>query len=297
MTTRWNIKGHAPWRWGCAALLAAGIVTAVHAQKIQAGTLAYLFTTSTEQEDSVASWGFNALDGKPGTAWCSGPDGVGQKMVVGFARQERITHVGVVVGAVKAGKLDKTHARVRELELTDGQEKRSLILRDDVEQQETQLEPPMNVRQLVITVKDIHAGADAHSPVCLAELSFRDGTTPLTGEVVVKQLKGLSKPRLRVAGPWLDEPSAPERYLTLSLDGSFSWRHEPLMEGERSSLHGTWDVSGSKLVLKPRTGKPITLRVALNRVEGRGGSFSQLELTGKDAPDKLPGLYRPASAP
>jgi hypothetical protein len=260
-----------------------------------AGGLAYLLSSSTQDEESVAWYGYNAVDGKVGTAWCSGPDPVGQRLLLGFVRQEHITHVSVVPGLVEGGKLNRTRARVRVLELNNGKQKRTVELKDDVAAQELALEPPLDARQLALTVREVYPGESRDAPACLADVTLRDGPTVLTGEAVTRAARGFPRPKLKLVGPWVDEPTAPERFFTLSLDGTFAWSHAPLMEGEPSSLHGTWDLGGGKLTLKPKGGgKPVVLKAALNRMEGRGGAFEQLDLEGTDGPEKLPGHYRPA---
>ena len=276
-------------------VLVAGASPGWSAEKGAPGGLAYLVSSSTQDEESTATYGYNAVDGKVGTAWCSGPDPIEQRLLLGFVKPERITHVSVVPGGVEAGKLDRAHARARVLELNDGRQKRTVVLKDDAEAQEVTLEPPLNARQLAITVKEAFPGETRDSGVCIADVTLRDGPTVLTGEALAKVARAFPRAKLKLVGPWVDEPTAPERFLTLSLDGSFAWNHAPLMDGEPVSLQGTWDLGAGKLTLKPRgVAKPVVLKVAFNRVEGRGGSFDQLELEGADAPEKLPGHYRPA---
>ncbi|MEW5848398.1 MAG: discoidin domain-containing protein [Myxococcota bacterium] len=277
---------------GAATLLLLG--TVARADKSVPGVFSYVIATSSENGEAPSTWPFNALDGKPTTGWCTAGDAVGQSLVLGFMKPETITHVGGVPGVVVGTLLDGGHARVRELELNDGKERRTVVFIDDAKLQEVMLQPPMTVRELTITIKDVFPSEKAGAGACLGELSLRKGDMPLTGEAVARQVRGITRPKLRLVGPWVDNPSAPERFLTLALDGTFTWRFEPLMEGSPTTLSGTWDVANGRLQLKPRAGKPSALKYTHDKVQERGGTFQQLVLEGEAGHEKLPGSYRPA---
>jgi len=279
-----------------AALLAAlllPVAGSAAADKAAPGVLAYLHTSSNENGDAPSTWGFNAVDGKPTTAWCTGGDPVGQVLILGFSKTETLTHISVVVGALSGDGLDKSHARVRELELNDGREKRNITLADDAQPQELALSPPMNVRQLALVIREVYP-SEGKPSACLADVTLRNGAATLTGEGMARQVRGIPRNKLVLTGPWLDEPSAPERYLTFSLDGTFSWTFAPLMEGEPITVKGEWDLVGNKLHLKPKgASKPVLMRVEREKVAGRKGNVDQLVIDGEGIHEKFPGNYQP----
>jgi hypothetical protein len=273
--------------WVGGLCVAAGVITAHAADQ---SSVAWLHTSGNLNGDAPSTWGFNAVDGKPNTAWCAG-QGKGAWLTVGFTRPVTITHVAVQVGALKGTGLDKGKGRVAELEMNDGNQKRTLTLRDDPGLQELQISPPITAQQVTFTVRDVFPGAE--DAVCVGEVTLRNGTTEWLGDAVARQARSVSRPMLSLTGVWWDNPSAPEKFLTLALDGSFSWAVEPIMEGEPERISGTWEASGGKLTLKPKKGAPFTLRMGRERVAGKAGSFEQLALDGNGGPERLPGNYQP----
>lgn len=258
--------------------------------------LAYLHSTSNENGEAPSTWGFNAVDGKPTTAWCTGgEEPKGQMIILGFAKQETITHIAVIPGAMGSGDaLDKGRARVSELEINNGQEKRNIVLQDDAKPQELELHPPMQARQLALVIKDVRPAEGGKHAACLAEVMLRNGANQLTGDVVARQVRGVARNKLALTGPWVDEPSAPERYLTLAMDGTFTWVYEPLMEGNPATLKGEWDLANGRLMLKPKGApKPVALRLEREKVAGRKGTVDQLTLDGDGGHEKLAGNYQP----
>jgi hypothetical protein len=281
--------------WGRGAVVLAWLAVAghAHADKSPPGPLAYLHTSGNENGDAPSTWGFNAVDGKPTTAWCTTSEPVGQTLILGFARQETLTHISVVVGALSGDGLDKTHARVRELELNDGREKRNITLADQAGPQELTLSPPMAVWKLALVIREVYPG-EGKTSACLADVTLRNGPTVVTGDVMARQVRGVPRNKLMLTGPWLDEPSAPERFLTLSLDGTFSWVFEPLMDGERTTIKGEWDLLGNKLQLKPKgAAKAVVMRVERETVAGRKGNIDQLVIDGEGIHEKFSGNYQP----
>lgn len=282
-------------RWTAGGLLLAVPLGASADGRIAPGQLSYLHASSAENGDAPSTWGFNAVDGKNTTAWCTGgEDPVGQMVVLGFMQKETISSISVVAGQLRGGILDTGHARVRELQLNDGHEKRNITLADQAEPQELQLQPPMQVRQLALVVKDVYPAEGSNPSACLADVTLSHGKTLLTGESVARMARSLPRNKLSLVGVWIDDPSAPERFLTFSLDGTFAWRFEPLMEGSPVTLKGEWDLSGSRLTLKVKGHpKPAVFKVERERVVTRKGAHEQLTLDGEDGHEKLAGEYRP----
>ncbi len=276
--------------------LAAAVPAAADKDKDKGpNVLAYLHSSTNENGEAPSTWGYNAVDGKPTTAWCTGGDDPkGQMLILGFSKQETITHISVIPGAVGGDGLDKSHARVSELEINNGQEKRTIVLQDDVKPMELELQPPMHAWKVALVIKDIRPAEGGKHSACLAEVTLRSGGITLTGENVARQVRGMARNKLALTGPWVDEPSAPERYLTLAMDGTFSWVFEPLMEGTPTKLQGEWDLANGRLLLKPKGApKAIPLRMEREKVAGRKGTVDQLTLEGEGGHEKLPGNYQP----
>lgn len=263
------------------------------ARKAKAESMvAWLHTSSNLNGDAPSTWGFNAVDGKPTTAWCTASGAVGQALTMGFVKPVTITHVSVIPGALKGDGLDKRRARVHELEMNDGRQKRTLTLEDEGKPQELQLEAAIKVSQLVFTVRSVFPGASEASPVCISEITLRNGDHEILGELVARQARGVTRPVLGLTGVWLDNPSAPERFLTLNLNGTFVWSYSPLLEGDPARLVGKWDLSGRKISFKAKGVKPFTLRYARKRAS-ETAELEKLTLTGAGGHEKLAGTYQP----
>lgn len=270
----------------------------LHAAKSVPEVVGYLLASSSESGDAPATWQYNAIDGKPTTAWCTRGDGMGQQLVLGFMRAETITHIAIVPGSVVGEGVDRNHARVREIELNDGRERRTITLADKADAQELAITPPVVSRQLTITIKDVFPSENELTPgACIGEIALKNGPQLLTGDAVARLLRSVPRNQLPLTGPWLDEPSATERFLTFYLDGSFTWVFEPLMDGDPVTVTGTYKVSSGRITLEPKGGKPSIFTLERDRVSSREGTFETLTVTGEGVHEKFAGTYQPAVRP
>jgi hypothetical protein len=278
--------------------LAAFTASGADAARSVPGVLAYLNTSSNENGDARSTWGFNAVDGNRSSAWCTDNRAIGQRLVLGFMKAETATHIAVIPGMLLGSSLNRNYARVRELEINDGHEKRLITLKDEAELQEVTLEPPMTLRQFSMVIRDLYAGENHKDRACISEIVLRNGPMALTGEGIAKQAKRINPKTLALVGPWVDNPSAPERHLTLALDGTLLWLFEPIMDGTPADFAGSWELDNGRLHVKPKNGgKPVVLKVGLDKVAGKQGAFKQLTLDGRGGHEKLPGQYQPALPP
>lgn len=290
MHTRPSLCARQLLPWMCLLL-----PVAAHADKSVPGAVSWLLASSAENGDAPSTWAWNAVDGKPTTAWCSKGGDVGERLVLGFHRPETITHISIQGGAVNSHGVDRKHARVKELEINDGVEKRTLSLEDGGEGRVLEISPPMQARQLSFIVREVYPAEGGEGGVCIGDILLKSGNQPLTGDAVGRAVRSAPRTHLPLLGPWLDNPSAPERVLTFNLDGTFTWRFDPIMEGKPSQLAGQWDVAGGRITLKLKGGhKPVVLKFARDRMAGKSGTFDTLTLEGTGGHEKLPGTYQPA---
>ena len=67
---------------------------------LQAGEVAYV---EWSRADDDKRWGYAAFDGDEATAWCSGQDGVGDTLTLGFVGPRKVDEIGLIVGARQKG--------------------------------------------------------------------------------------------------------------------------------------------------------------------------------------------------
>ena len=72
-----------------------------------AANIAFVEASSELDEGRPATYGYNLVDGKDTSAWCSQEQPNNEAVMIGFDRRVKITKVGVIVGALKGGKIDQ----------------------------------------------------------------------------------------------------------------------------------------------------------------------------------------------
>lgn len=274
-------------------LALAGLVSAPTHAAASGGAVAYAEAGSELDNGRPRSYVYNAVDGKPSTQWCSSPRKTKETLVVGFTKPTKVTHFGMIAGALKKDALDPKRHRIKRVAVSDGTTRRELVLKNSPDLQEVELKPPSTTTRLVIDILEVEPGSDPLSPVCVAELSLLSGKRSLTGDEVAKRVRGLSTPARRMLHSWVDEVSAPESTLTFAVDGTFQYVFEPLLEGEPVTLKGKWFAGHRKLTLDVR-GKKYNLKTKLSRIDDGDGQTTELVLVGKAPHDSLNRSFRPA---
>lgn len=258
---------------GVAAVVAALVSTGAHAQ-----ALAYIEASSELDDGKPASFAYNLVDGKDTTAWCTKPNPAGEdRLVFGFTKSATISELGMVVGAVKGGKLDKRRHRAREVVISDGRVERIIPMKDTHELQVVKLDPPAKGRMIVVQIRQTYEG-EPGTPLCVGEIHLK-GRRAHTGAELARQVRSLPTPARRMLHSWVDAVDAPERSLQFALDGTFSYDYTPFIEGKPVRLRGKWKASHRALTLEIGS-KSYHLKKVLSRIEGENGTSEQLTLSG-----------------
>lgn len=261
-----------------------------------AGELAYVeWTRSFDQ--GTKSWGYNAFDDREQSVWCSGPDGVGDQLVVGLIGNQKIDEVGLIIGAVdKKGVLDTTRARVKALRVSDGRTQQLLSFADKPSLQLVRINPALNSKRLTFKVEDVYFGARRSDPVCISSIVLRKGGSVINNARVGSKMRAIKPAEAELLHLWVDAPGAPERYLTFGLDGTFSWVYAPILEGKPAKITGHWKRKGDSLRLSPSRGKSLSLKMSFGRVADGEQVFSQLVIEGKGPHPAFAATYQAASS-
>lgn len=269
--------------------LAAAVVST--AGPAAAQSLAFVEASSELDNGRPRSYAYNLVDGKDTTAWCSKPNPGAEKITFGFTKRATVTEIGVVVGAVKGGKIDKRRHRAAQIVVSDGRMERILPMRDEPGMQKVKLNPPAKGRMLVVEVRELHMG-EAGTPVCVGEIFLKGGHV-YTHSKIGREVRSLSTPARRMLHTWVDDVGAPERLLTFALNGKFYYEYTPLMEGKPIKLIGDWRASHRGLTLEWR-GKKYHLKKRLTDIEGDFGASKQLTIQGKAPHSSLISDYQVA---
>lgn len=263
---------------------------------VSAQDVAYVEWTSDGSEGKPGAWGYNAFDGREGTAWCSAGDGVGETLTVGFIGKQKVSEIGVIVGALSKGQLDKGRARLRQLTVSDGRTKLTLSFRDTPDLQFVKFKPQLDSEKMTFQVADVFHGAERGAPICISEIRLKRGSSEITGVSVGQRVRSLTTPKQRLLHLWVDQPGAPERYLVFSMDGTFRWVYAPILEGKGTRIFGEWYVNGSQLTLKSRAGTSGHYKIRHQRVDDGDQTHGQLVIEGSGLHDMIPGTYQRSTA-
>ena len=266
-----------------------------YALPAQAKNLAYVDWSRSMNDDPKYS-GYKAFDDQKKTAWCSGPDGVSDQLTAGFLGDQIVDEIGIIVGAVdKNGALDQSRARVRELRVSDGLTQQVLRFADKPGLQFVRINPALNAQRMTFTVEKVFFGERRSSPVCISSIVLRKSGSKLNGAKTAARIRSLKSNKQALLHLWVDSPGAPERYLTFSLDGRFSWVFAPILEGKPAKIKGHWNRKGDKLYLIPDHGKSASLKISLGRVADGDQIFQQLLIEGKAPHPSFSATYQTGS--
>ncbi|WP_141329951.1 discoidin domain-containing protein [Myxococcus sp. AB025B] len=200
------------------------------------------------------------LDGRDTTAWCA--TGTPPAAVtIGFKDVVTIDEVRVYTGDGTDKAAYKAHARAKKLTLTTVDTSKSLKVEDKRGLQVVPISPAMTGNRFTLEVPERFPGTAEDGPVCVTDLIFYSGGKALNGTWLAPRLRYDAR-LAPLLGTWFSGlEGAPDRFLSLYVDGTYRFAHEPLEGGEPSAVTGTYALSGSRLTLEvPRRGK-VTLRL------------------------------------
>jgi hypothetical protein len=255
--------------------------------------LAYVVATSELEAGKLASSPYNLIDGNPATSWCSQRSPEDESIVFGFERNVTVTGISVTLADAPGEKLDKARRRAKTIVVSDGELVRDIPLKDQAGAQVIELAQPTKGTRVTLDLKEFYDGATDTAPICIAEVVLKSKGGTLTPASAATKAKALSSAERRLLSEWLDELSAPQRYLLLSLDGTFSFRFEPLLEGKPVKLRGKWTATERSLNLE-WNGKPYRLNARLTKVDEGDTHTSNLTLSGEGPHSSMNAELRPA---
>ncbi len=266
--------------WSSASLAAGG------------NTIGYAQATGYFKQDSRPTLyqPLNLLDGRDATAWCSpSADPLNELLTFGFNQPVRLDELKITTGNNFDEHTWNTFARARKLSITSGKQTQSVTVEDVRGPQTIALKPAMTGTRFRVEVLDQYPSDDPDQPVCLTDVVFVAEGKPLDGPWLTTRLK-YDKWQAAVLGTWhAGYEGTPDRFLSFNFDGTFRYSFEPFDETREKGkvLEGTYDVSGSRLVLE-LGGKKHSLKYTKD--SRKGGGFS-LTLDG-DVPDDVKGPWR-----
>jgi hypothetical protein len=276
------------------APLALFLVVAALPSAAWAEDIAFVEASSELDDGRPASSVYNAVDGKETTAWCTKKDDESAALSFGFDQPVTVTHIGLVVGAIKGTELDKKTKRARIVYVADVGHRVEAKFKDDGAMQILELKPPAKGKRIVVEFPGAYDGA-AGEPLCIGEVLLKNGGTPMTGANVATKVRGLNTPSKRLLHEWLDDVSAPTRTLLFNIDGTFTYRFEPLLEGKPAKLRGKWTALNNSVTLTIGD-KSWRVETRLTKVDDGDEHTVELVLSGDPPHPSMAGTFRPAPA-
>lgn len=257
--------------------------------------IAFVEASSELDDGKPATNAYNAVDGKDTTAWCTKKDdATGAVLSFGFDQAVTVTHIGLVVGAIKGTELDRTTKRARIVYVADVEHRVEAKFKDDATMQILELKPPAKGKRIVVEFPGAYDGAP-DAPLCIGEVLLRHGGTPMTGASVAAKVRALNTPSKRLLHEWLDDVSAPARTLLFNIDGTFTYRFEPLLEGKPAKLRGKWTATNGAVTLTIGE-KSWRVETRVTKVDDGDEHTVELVLSGDPPHPSMAGTFRPAPA-
>jgi hypothetical protein len=258
--------------------------------------IAFMEASSELHDGRPATNMYNAVDGRETTAWCSKAEDANSAVLsFGFDQPVTVTHLGIIVGAIKGSGLDKTNKRARIVYVADVAHRVEAKFRDDGAMQTLELSPPAKGRRIVIELADAYDGSSPNAPLCVAEVVLKNKNAVMTGNSVASKVRALNTPSKRLLHEWIDDVSAPSRTLLFNLDGTFKYRFEPLLEGKPAKLKGKWSAVDRAITLTIG-GKSWRIESRLTKVEDGSAQTVELVLAGDAPHPSMAATFRPAPA-
>ena len=271
----------------------AVVSLALLALPVAAEDIAFLEASSELDDGRPLTNMYNAVDGRNGTAWCSKKEDAGSAYLsFGFDQPVTVTHLGLVVGALKGTDLDKTNKRARIVYVADAEHRVEAKFKDDAALQLLELVPAAKGRRIVIEFPGAY-GPDA--PLCLAEVVLKNKDVLMTGANVASKMRAVNRPARRLLHEWIDDVSAPSRTLLFNLDGTFSYRFEPLLEGKPKKLKGKWSALDRSITFTIGD-KSWRVDTRIAQVDGGDSDTTELVITGDPPHPSMAATFRRAPA-
>lgn len=245
-----------------APLLALGLV----ASSASAESLAYV-RTSTQKDRVQAPSQYhplNLLDEDPATVWCEDDEGMGEREEVRFffKGKTRIDRIAVTP-AVNSGRT------IQEIRLSDETNNVKVTLGDSTTDQV--LSKPLVGNTIILTIIKVGAAnkssALGANTACLGDVLLYERNMLFGGKIEPAKLR-YDPMREKVLGRWAGEPfGAPEKHITFSLDGTWEWVYEGLMDDKKERLQGEYRFRGDRLLMRRgETGRWADMRFTYKRV-------------------------------
>jgi hypothetical protein len=267
------------------------LVTTVASAAALAEDVAFVEPTSELDDGRPASYVWNAIDGKDTTAWCSKQNPEGEALAFGFDAPVTVTQIGVVVGAVKGSELDKARKRARLVYVSDQQQRREVTFKDEPGLQMVDLPSAAKGQRIVIEFAQFYEGGSPGAPVCVGEIVLKGKGGAMSGERTGTKVRGLNTPSRRILHEWLDDPSAPSKMLIFNLDGTFTYKFTPLLEGKPAKVRGKWIATAGSVTLDVG-GKTFSMKTQLTAIDEGDGKTQQLTLSGEGPHSQMAGDYK-----
>lgn len=271
------------------------LALACGAAPVAAEDIAFVEASSELDEGRPATNMYNAVDGKDTTAWCASAGDRAPVLSFGFDQPVTVTHIGIVIGAVKGGELDRSTRRARIVNVGDIGHRVEAKFRDEVALQVLELSPPAKGRRIVVEFTNVYDGATPDAPLCIGEVVLKTKGKELTGTQIATKLRALNTPSKRLLHEWLDDVSAPQRTLLFNVDGTFTYRYEPLLDGKPARLRGKWTAVNRAVTLETG-GKSYRLESRLTKIDEGDEHTVELVLSGEPPHPSVTATYRPAPA-
>lgn len=256
--------------------------------------IAFVEASSELDDGKPATAVWNAVDGKDTTQWCAKADQSGTAILsFGFDQAVTVSHVGLVLAAPRGESLDKQNRRARVVTVGDVEHRVEARFKDVPGMQVLELTPPVKGRRVVVEVLEAYDGAAAGAPLCIAEVLLKKGGTEMTGAQVAGKLRALNTPAKRLLHEWLDDPSAPTRTLLFNVDGTFTYKFEPLLEGKPAKLKGKWTAWDKGIKLET-LGKTFTVQSRVTKIDEGDEPSMELVISGEAPHASMAATFRPA---
>ncbi|MBC7793748.1 MAG: hypothetical protein H7Z43_08570 [Clostridia bacterium] len=236
------------------------------AEPALAEPLAYVRTSS--QKDRATSppryHALNLLDENPATVWCEDASGMGEKEEVRFyfKGRTRIDRI-VITPAVASGRF------IQEIRLSD--ETNNVRVELGESKVDQMLSKPLIGTNITLTIQKVGAANKASTlgpeTTCLADVLLYERNELFGGKLNAEKLR-YDPMREKILGRWAGEPfGAPEKYLTFSLDGTWEWTYEGLIDQKKAKLVGEYRFRGDRLLMRRgETGRWSDMRFVYKRI-------------------------------
>lgn len=211
--------------------------------------LAYVRTSSQKDRATAPSQyhALNLLDEDPATIWCEDASGMGEKEEVRFyfKGRTRIDRI-VIAPAVASGRV------IQEIRLSDETNNVRVTLGDSKVDQ--QLSKPLVGTNIILTIQKVGPANKTSTlgpdTACLADVLLYERNELFGGKLTQEKLK-YDPMREKILGRWAGEPfGAPEKYITFSLDGTWEWSFEGLVDQKKEKLTGEYRFRGDRLLMR-----------------------------------------------